>query len=369
MKIERVDLIHIRMPLVSPFETSMGRHEDLEKLILKAYTPDGTAYSECVASAKPFYGQETIGTARHILRDFILPTILGRDIAGPEEYQKMISPFRGHAMAKAVVENALWVLKAEEEGSSLAALIGGAKDGIQSGVSIGIQRTPEELLDQIAGYLEAGYPRIKIKIKPGKDLDLLEAVRLRYPHIPLMVDANAAYTLRDMAPLKAMDEFGLQMIEQPLSHEDLLDHAKLQARLKTPLSLDESINGPHSARAAAELGACRIINIKQGRVGGILPAMEVHDIAWEHGMGVWCGGMLETGIGRAVNVALATLPNFIYPSDISASERYWERDIIDPEFRINGDGTIDVPKGPGLGVAVNESFLARVTLGRETVTA
>jgi len=367
MKVERVDLIVLRMSLITPFETSNIRHSEIEKLILKVYTPDVTTYSECVAENLPFYSPETIGTSKDILKNHILPLIMGKDIKDPEEYLKIVAPIKGYPMAKAAMENALWIIQSMEEEESLAIRIGGEKKRIISGVSIGIQERPEELIELIAAYLEKGYPRIKIKIKPGKDVKVLEEVRKHFPDISLMVDANNAYSLLDIAIFKAMDNYELLMIEQPLAHDNLVDHASLLAQIKTPICLDESITSPSLTRTAIALNACQIINIKQGRVGGLLQAKKVYEIAGSYNIGIWCGGMLETGIGRAVNVALASLQNFNYPSDISASSRYWERDIIDPEFMINSDGTLDVPAGPGLGVEINEKILNRFVLNRETI--
>jgi len=367
MKIERVDLLQIRMRLKAPFETSYARLSELDKLILKVYTPDGIAYSECTAGNQPLYSYETFDTAKYILKRFIIPTIMGMELRGPEHYWEKIGRFSGHPMAKAAMENAIWTLKAMEDGIPLAKCLGGQRDKILSGVSIGIQNNTKELIERIASYLSQGYPRIKIKIKPGKDVNTIEEVRHQFPDITLMVDANNAFSLNHMETLEAMEQFHLLMIEQPFEHDNMLDHARLQATLKTPICLDESIHSPSAARVAAALQACRIINIKQGRVGGLTQALEVHHIAQANGMGVWCGGMLETGIGRAVNVAVATLPNFIYPSDISASDRYWERDLIDPPFAINPDGTINVPSGPGLGVKINEAVLDHVTVDREII--
>ncbi len=365
MKIERIDLLYIKMPLVLPFETNYCRDYDMEKLILKVYTGDLIAYSECVAEVTPTYSYETIGTAGEILKTFIFPTVMGKEIRDPECYCDLVSWIRGHEMAKASVENAVWVLKALEKGVSLAALIGGDTDRVVSGVSIGIQDRVEELIDLIGAYLDKGYPRMKVKIKPGKDVKIIEAVRNHYPDIALMVDANNAYSLKDLQVLLELDRYNLLMVEQPLDYDDIVDHVKLRTLIKTPICLDESIHSPYFARVAAELNACQIINVKQARVGGLKPAVEVHDISRENNIGVWCGGMMETGIGRAVNVALATLPNFIYPSDISASERYWDRDIIDPAFTLNSDGTISVPTGPGLGVHVDENALDRYMISRE----
>jgi len=367
MKIERVDLIHLKLPLVRHFETSYGRQYDVEKLILKFYTPDFTTYTECVAEPDLGYTYETIGTAREILRNYLLPAVMGKNLEGPEDFWVHCEKFRGHPITKAAVENALWIIKSLEENISLARTLGNEKDRIVSGVSVGIQDSAEELVDLVGEYLDAGYPKIKMKIKPGTDINRIEAVRNAYPDIELMVDANNAYSLDDIDTLKVFDRFNLLMIEQPLAYDDIFDHAKLQSQLETPICLDESINGPYFARVAIEMNACRIINIKQGRVGGLARAKAVHDICRDAGIGVWCGGMFETGIGRAAIVALAGLPNFIYPSDVSASNRYYHRDIVDPEFTLNPDGTISVPQAPGLGVTVNESVLDRYTVAREII--
>lgn len=365
MKIERIELLHIVIPLRLPFETSYGRDDNMEKLLLKIYTQDMVTYSECVAEVLPTYSYETIGTAKEILKTCIFPLILGREIAGPKEYCRLTSWIRGHEMARACVENAFWILTALEKGVSLAALLGGSREKIVSGVSIGIQDTPESLVDLVGGYLDEGYPRIKIKIKPGMDLKFIEAVRKHYPNIALMVDANNAYSLNDIDTLQAFDEYDLMMAEQPLDYDDIIDHSKLKKMIKTPICLDESIHSPYFARVAIELDACQIMNMKQARVGGLTAAIEIHDLCMKHNIGIWCGGMMETGIGRALNVALSTLPNFVYPSDISASDRYWDRDIIDPGFALNRDGTIDVPVGPGLGVTVNEETIRRYAIGHE----
>ena len=367
MKIERVDLIQIQIPLVGHFETNYGRKYESEKLILKFYTPDFVTHTECVAGTALGYSYETIGTAREVLKSHLLPAIMGQDISGPEDFWRLCSRFRGHPMAKAAVENALWIFKALEEDLPLAKLLGNEKERITAGVSIGIQDTVEELIDLTAKYLEKGYPKIKMKIKPGIDVLRVEAMRKRFPDITLMVDANNAYTLNDIDTLKALDQFNLLMIEQPLAYDDIFDHAKLQQQMLTPICLDESIHGPYFARVAIEMQACKIINIKQGRVAGLAKAIEVHDICRQGGIGVWCGGMFETGVGRALIVALAGLPNFIYPSDISASERYYPRDIVDPEFRLNQDGTINVPQEAGLGIEVNENVMDGYTIAREVI--
>jgi O-succinylbenzoate synthase len=292
----------------------------MDKIILKVYTKDLIAYSECVAEGYPYYAYETVGTAREILKKFILPSVMGIDLRGPEDYWAKISQFRCHPMAKAAMENTIWTLKALEEGKPLWSLLGGNRDRVVSWVSIGIQDHVEKLIEMIGACLSRDSPRIKLKIKPGKDLAVVEAVRKQFPDVNLMVDANNAYNLNDLKTLKALDQYHLSMIEQPLAYDDIVDHAKLQSQMDTPICLDESIQGPYYARVATELNACRIINIKQGRVGGLMPAREVHNIARAANIGVWCGGMLETGIGQAVNLALATLANFIYPNDIHESE-------------------------------------------------
>ncbi len=368
MKIEQVDLIVLKIPIVDHFETSYGRIHEEDKLLLKFNCPDFTVYTECVAETSLGYSYETIGTAREVLKSHLLPAVMGKEIDGPEDFWKHCKHFRGHPMAKAAVENALWIFKALEKEVSLAQLLGNTKKRVTSGVSIGIQDSAEELVEKAAEFISRGYPRIKIKIKPGMDVECVKAVRKAFPDVKIMVDANNAYTLKDTDVLKAMDDYDLQMIEQPLAYDDIFDHAKLQPQLKTPICLDESIQGPYHARVALEMQACRIINIKQGRVAGLARAKEIHDLCETAGVGVWCGGMFETGVGRAVLVALAGLPNFVYPNDISASNRYYPRDIIDPEFRLNSDGTISVPEVPGLGVDVNQSVLASYTVSTEKVT-
>ena len=367
MRIERVDLIRIKMPIVGHFETSYGRRYDSDKLILKFYTPDFETYTECVAGTALGYSYETIGTAREVLKSHLLPAIMGQELNGPDDFWRMCGRFRGHPMAKAAIENALWIITAMEKNTSLAKLLGNEKDRVTAGVSIGIQDSSQELVDLAAQYLEQGYPRIKMKIKPGADVKRVAAMRDAYPDVPLMVDANNAYSMDDLDILKALDGFNLIMIEQPLAYDDIHDHAKLMPQLKTPLCLDESIHGPYFARVAIEVKACKIINIKQGRVAGLVRSKEVHDMCRQADIGVWCGGMFETGVGRAIQVALAGLPNFIYPNDISASARYYPRDIVDPEFKLNPDGTISVPEEPGLGVEVNQKALDGYTIAREVV--
>ena len=368
MKINRVELREIQMPLVHPFETSFGR-TTLRRILLVAVKADGvTGWGEVTAGEGPFYSHETTGTAWHVLRDFLLPTVLGRTWKGPPEVAASFKPVRGHNMAKAALECALWDMEARKAKLPLARLIGGGREEISSGVSLGIEATLEVLLDRVERELEAGYQRIKVKIKPGWDIEVLGAIRNRFPHIQLMADANSAYSLRDLSRLKILDHFHLMMLEQPLAGDDLLDHAQLQKELLTPICLDESITSADKARKAVEVGACKIINIKLGRVGGYEEARKIHDLCREHGVPVWCGGMLESGIGRAHNIALSTLPNFVLPGDVSASQRYWKEEIIEPEVTVTSQGTVAVPAGPGLGYNVLADRIEKRTVRKECFT-
>jgi O-succinylbenzoate synthase len=369
MKIESIELRQIAMELVEPFETS-GWRETVRPCIIIALRSEGlTGYGECVAGVGPWYSYETVETAWHILKDFLIPAVLGKDLSSPEGLQEQLRPIRGHPMAKAGLEAAFWDVLAQTKRISLAQLLGGTKERIESGISIGIQKDIPTLLEVIERRRAQGYKRIKLKVKPGWDLEVLRAVRQRFPNIELMADANAAYHLADREHLRKFDEFGLVMLEQPLDYDDLIDHAALQRELKTPICLDESIKTPDDARKALDIGACRIINIKPGRVGGLLNAKKIHDLCRERGVPVWCGGMLETGIGRAANVAIASLPGFTLPNDISASARYWREDLIDPPFVLEPDGTIKVPTGPGLGVRIIRERLERVTQRRQEFRA
>lgn len=364
MRVERVEQFHIRMPLKSHFETSFSRVTEMDKIILAVYGDGLVGYGESPVDLDPYYAYETVETCWHIQRDFLIPLLLGSDLAHAAALPALFNRVRGHPMAKAGLEAAIWDLEAQIAGVPVAKLLGGVRDRIESGVSIGIQDSVDELLDKIAGYLAEGYRRIKIKIKPGWDASVAEAVRAKFPDTPLMVDANSAYTLADVSMLKALDGFRLLMIEQPLAYDDILDHAELQRGLETRICLDESITSVGRAREALALGSCRIINIKPARVGGWANARKIHDICMEAEVPVWCGGMLESGIGRAHNVALASLPNFTLPGDISASDRYWEQDIVEPEFHLNPDGTMSVPDQPGLGVRVSRDRLEGVTVNK-----
>jgi len=367
MKIEKLNLQHLRMTLRSPFETSFGRSETRDCILIEAYAEGLIGYGECVADADPGYSYETIQTAWHILKDFLAPSILNRDIEGPGEFQKLTSFVRGHPMAKAGLEMALWDLMGKKKGRSLRELFGGQHDQVEVGVSVGIQESPTTLVQTVEDYLNQGYRRVKIKIKPGRDVGDTQAVRKEFPELHLQVDANSAYSLETSKALLPLDTLSLLLIEQPLAEDDLWDHSQLQKLFKTPICLDESIISARHARQALEMKACKVINIKAGRVGGLGEAIAIHDLCWAQKIPVWCGGMLETGVGRASNLALASLPGFTLPGDISASERYYHEDITLERFSLNSDSTISVPTGPGLGVNIDPSALERATLSKTTI--
>jgi len=367
MKIERIEIRHTKMDLVTPFTTSMGTEYDEEHIMVRIDAEGVTGWGESVAEGTPFYSYETVSTAWHIMRDFLIPALLGKNVSDVEEAIRLyeFARVRGHMMAKAGIEAALWDLMAKSKNLSLSKMLGGVRDKIDVGVSIGIQSSEEELIEEIVGYLSEGYKRIKIKIAPGHDLSLVQAVRREFPDIMLQVDANSAYSLEDVDLFKKMDEYNLTLIEQPLGYEDIYDHSKLQRAIKTPICLDESIHSLDDARAAIELKSCRIINIKPGRVGGFTESKFIHDFCMSNEIPVWHGGMLESGIGRAGNVALASLPGFTLPGDISASKKYYKEDIVNPPFIVNPDGTMDVPKGAGIGVEINMKNLDKVTVSKE----
>ncbi|MDP3150855.1 MAG: o-succinylbenzoate synthase [Ignavibacteria bacterium] len=362
MLLDRITLYHIKMELVTPFVTSMGTEKEEEHIIIKVDGDGITGWGECVAAANPFYTYETVQTAWHILSDFLIPGIIGKNFNTVDEAISSWRKVRGHNMAKAGLEAALWDKLAKSKNISLSKMLGGVKEKIDVGVSIGIQSSDNELIKKVEGYLEEGYKRIKIKIAPGNDIQPVKALRKEFPNILLQVDANSAYTLKDVKIFKAMEEFNLLMIEQPLGYEDIYEHSKLQREIKTPICLDESIRTLADTRAAIELESCKIINIKPGRVGGFTEAKLIHDYCASKNIPVWHGGMLESGIGRAGNVALASLPNFTLPGDISASKRYYKKDIVEPEFVINKDGTMNVPSKTGIGVEVNIERLEQVTV-------
>jgi O-succinylbenzoate synthase len=359
MKIESITLHHLKMPLVSPFETSFGREIARECVLIVIQSEGLTGYGECVATRDPGYNYETTGTAIHILKDFIAPLLLGKDVKDAADFQKRVAGIRGHHLAKAGVEMAIWDLLGKRAGKSLRELFGGVREKVEVGVSIGIQDSSQSLVRTVHDYLGDGYRRVKIKIKPGRDVEDATAVRKEFPTLRLQVDANSAFTLGDMKTLKPLDDLDLLLIEQPLFEDDIWDHRKFQAEFKTPVCLDESIITPRHARYALEMQACKIINIKPGRVGGLSEAIAIHDLCHSQNVPVWCGGMLETNVGRASNLALASLAGFVLPGDISASNRYYKEDITRETFTLNTDSTINVPTGPGLGVVVDDAALAR----------
>ncbi|MGB3716657.1 MAG: o-succinylbenzoate synthase [Candidatus Promineifilaceae bacterium] len=375
MVIERIDLHHISQRLVTPFVTSFGREEERQCLILSLHSGDYIGWGECVATVAPGYSYETVTTAWHVLTDFLIPAVLGRDIGEPEDMSGWLRFVRGHPLAKASLDAAAWDITAKRDGLSLAKKLAGpyqipARERVEVGVSIGIQPSIDKTLAIIEDYLGKGYRRIKLKIRPGFDLGLARAARQSFSDTRIMLDANSAYSLEDAPIFQAMDELDLLMLEQPLDHDDIFDHSHLRPMITTPLCLDESIHSANHARYAIAIGACDIINIKPARVGGWTEARHVHDICFEAGMPVWCGGMLETGIGRAAQLALAALPGFTMPGDISATERYYVSDIAKPDFVLNPeDSTIEVPAGPGLGVTVDMDRLSEVALRRERFLA
>ena len=367
MKIEKIEVRHVEMPLVHPFETSFGREEVRDTIIVSVHSAGLTGWGEAATSTGPWYEYETVQTCWHVLNDFLGPCLFGQDISDASSAVRLMAPVRGHNIAKMGLEAAVWDLLGQARGVPVAELLGGTRDRVAVGVSIGVQESVPELIDRIEAFAELGYSRVKIKIRPGWDVDVVRRVRERFPLLPLMVDANSAYTLADADRLGSLDGYGLLMIEQPLAYDDLVEHAELQRRLRTPICLDESVPSPAAARAALALGSGRIINIKPGRVGGLVAAGEIHDMCVGQGIPVWCGGMLETGIGRAHNVALASLPGFTLPGDISASARYFDEDIVEPPFDINPDGTMSVPTAPGIGVRVLTDRLYRNTKRRALV--
>jgi O-succinylbenzoate synthase len=367
MKIERITLRHVRMPLVHFFETSFGRTYERHMILVEVESEGASGWGEVTCGENPFYNEEWTAAAWMIVRDYAAPRILGKDLTAAE-VAPLTAHIRGHNMARGGLEAAVWDLEARREGVPLWKKIGGgARRAIPCGVSIGIQNSVEQLFEKIETELAAGYQRIKMKIKPGWDVDVVRRVRERWPDIKLMADANSAYTLADAGRLQQLDDFYLMMIEQPLSHDDIIDHAELQRKLKTPICLDECIRDAHHAEQAIKLGACGVINIKLGRVAGFAEAIRLHDVAQAAGIPVWCGGMLEAGVGRAHNVALATLPNFVLPGDVSASKRYWKRDIIQPAVETTPQGTIEIRDQPGFGYELDLDFIREITVREETL--
>jgi O-succinylbenzoate synthase len=375
MKIERIDLYHISQPLVSPFVTSFGPQLQRDCLILTIHSEGQEGWGECVATNDPGYSYETVQTAWHVLSDFLIPSLVGTTLGAPEELPARLAFVRGHPLAKAGLDQAVWDLAAQRDGLSLAAKLAqpyteGPRERVKVGVSIGIQPSIERTMEVIGEYVDDGYRRIKLKIKPGHDVGLAQAARANYPDLPIMIDANSAYRLEEAAALfPQMDDLNLLMIEQPLGYEDIYDHSRLRPLIASPLCLDESIHSADHARYAIALGACDIINIKPSRLGGWSESRKVHDLCRAAGMPVWCGGMLETGVGRAAQLALAALPGFTLPGDISATDRYYKQDITAPFMLNREDSTLSVPAGPGLGVEVDHGQLAAVTLRRATFPA
>jgi O-succinylbenzoate synthase len=361
MKIESIILREIHMRLKSPFETSFGVTHNRRVILVEAIADGVSGWGEVTVGETPHFNSETTETAWHVISDFIVPALIGKTIAAAAEIPEFIKGIRGHQMAKAGAENAFWDIEAQQKKLPLWKLLGGTQAEIACGVSLGIRESPEALVRRIEEELRSGYQRIKLKIKPGKDLEYVSAARTRFPDIRLSVDANSAYTLKDVAHLTKLDRFKLLMMEQPLAWDDIYSHAKLQSQIQTAICLDECINNAQHAESAIEVKACRIINIKLGRVGGHSEAKRVHDVCRANNIPVWCGGMLEAGIGRAHNIAMSTLPGFTLPGDVSASARYWDEDIIEPEVEVTSKGTIRVPKDSGLGYRVRRDRIKKLT--------
>jgi O-succinylbenzoate synthase len=360
--IERVELFVLRLPLKRAYETSGSRETHQTRVIARVESEGAVGWGESVAPELPWYSGETPKTVWYALDEIIIPALLAADLHQPEDTERILWWIREHRMAKATLEMAIWDLFAKRDGRSLSKVLGGTRDRILCGVAIGIQPSIEELLETIRRELSAGYQRVKVKIKPGWDGSVAEAIRATFPNLPFMLDANSAYTLADAPLFKRFDAYKPTMIEQPLAHDDIVDHATLQRQIETAICLDESIHTADDARKAIELGATRVINIKAGRVGGLTSARRIHDVCRDAGIPVWCGGMLEMGIGRAHNVHLASLANFKLPGDVSASERYFETEIIGEPFTVQPDGTMRVPTGPGIGVTVLEKLIRKIAV-------
>jgi o-succinylbenzoate synthase len=366
MRIDRIELRVVRLPLVRTFRTSSSTKDQIDHILIRAVGEGGVeGWGESASPSDPYYCPETTETCWHILKDFLVPKVLGRDWWTIEELVGLFGPVKGNNFAKAGLEMACWDVLGHSIGVPLASLLGGTRTEIHSGVSLGIEREIGTLLEQVDRYVEEGYRRIKLKIAPGWDVDVVRAVRRRHPGVPLQVDANSAYRLEDVETLKQLDDFDLLLIEQPLAHDDIVDHSRLQAQLRTPVCLDESIHSAEDARKAIDLGSCRVINIKVSRVGGLLEAKRVHDLCQGRGIPVWCGGMHEFGIGRAANVAIASLAGFTLPGDVSGSDKYYREEIVDPPI-VADRGVVAVPTGPGIGHEPLMDRIARHTL-RELV--
>lgn len=364
MPITSITLRRLNMKLNNPFTTSFGTMQDKDFFIIEAADGNGNrGFGESVAFTSPWYSEETVETNEHMIKDFLIKLLKENEIRHPSEVRGLFKPIKRNNMAKSAVEGAIWDLYAKQQNITLAKALGGSKQKIEVGISLGIQPTVEDLLEKVSRYVKQGYKRIKIKIKPGWDYDVLKEVRKQFPETPIMADANSAYTLKDISQLKKLDELDLMMIEQPLAHDDIVDHAKLQAAIQTPVCLDESIHSTEDARKAIELKSCRIINVKIGRVGGLTEAKEIHDLCLENGIDVWCGGMLEAGVGRAHNIALTTLEQFVMPGDTAGSSLYWEKDIIKPEVTVQ-NGVITVPDKSGIGYDIDEDSLEQYSVAK-----
>ncbi|MFD1706869.1 o-succinylbenzoate synthase [Siminovitchia sediminis] len=368
MHIKEVVLHTVKMKLVAPFTTSFGTFNEKHICLVEAIDESGiSGWGETTASDEPYYNEETTYTTVYMLKNFFIPRVIHQTIKHPMDVHDMLTFVRRNQIAKSAIETAIWDLFAKKNDISLAELIGGTKTEIEVGKSIGIQASPEKLAEKVGDYVDEGFRKIKVKIAPGEDLEYIDAVRKKFPDIPLMADANSAYTLDDIDHLKKLDPYNLMMIEQPLAHDDIIDHATLQKEIQTPICLDESVHSLEDARKAIQLGSCRIINVKIGRVGGLGEAIRIHNLCQDNGVPVWCGGMLETGIGRAHNIALTSLSNFTIPGDTAPSSHYWDEDIIEPEVTMD-QGIIQVQKGPGIGFDINREKLEQLTVEKESIT-
>ena len=368
MKIKEIKLHQLLMTMKNPFTTSFGTQQKRFITIVEAIDEDGVSgFGECVSGEDPLYSEEFMDATLIALKKYFGPLVINKEISHPDEVWEIYKPFKRNNMAKASIEGAVWDLYAKKKGITLAEAMGGTKKEVDVGVSLGLEDTDELLLERIGEKVEEGYKRIKVKIKPGRDVEMIRSIREVYPDIPLMADANSAYTLDDIDTLKALDEFNLMMIEQPLMAGDVIDHAKLQKQIKTPVCLDESIDSYESAAAAIELGSCEIINVKVGRVGGITQSIKIHDLAKKHNIPLWCGGMLEAGVGRLHNVAITTLSNFVLPGDTASSSRYWFEDIITPEV-VAENGVVKVSDKPGIGAEVDFGKMEQYLVKTETLT-
>lgn len=368
MKIKEIKLHQLLMTMKNPFTTSFGTQQKRFITIVEAIDEDGiSGFGECVSGEDPLYSEEFMDATLIALKKYFGPLVINKEISHPDEVWEIYKPFKRNNMAKASIEGAVWDLYAKKKGITLAEAMGGTKKEVDVGVSLGLEDTDELLLERIGEKVEEGYKRIKVKIKPGRDVEMIRSIREVYPDIPLMADANSAYTLDDIDTLKALDEFNLMMIEQPLMAGDVIDHAKLQKQIKTPVCLDESIDSYESAAAAIELGSCEIINVKVGRVGGITQSIKIHDLAKKHNIPLWCGGMLEAGVGRLHNVAITTLSNFVLPGDTASSSRYWFEDIITPEV-VAENGVVKVSDKPGIGAEVDFGKMEQYLVKTETLT-